>query len=420
MIKDLKINPPDTRGLEVQTNRSQPSRPAQRHRRAQPPEPNTAQEIFDLQKLARLVLDGSIYRFSQYKTQGKNDYSTDTTQQAPPPVDTRNGKYFYDIDNFINYFSSRARSVYEQISRLARERKPHPNQKNRTAQDSDVQSARLYMDMMHNVSNEWNDVKGAVKDILIKSNKAKTPIVTDDILLQATGGRGGGSYGIRGGSRGEIDTGNTIPGDDESVDEGMKTKGPIQEQMRLSRLLTSSSRLYSESKYQLENLTKGGKLPTIFQRDWHTGSWIDMAQRYVVGDSDEEKQRNFIQWASALRTVLNDIFTSWENEYGNRINQDVFDRISARQGNILNTWNNYIRARISEAEQSVPRQQPRQQSRQQPRQMDNFQQSPPRERQLMERLPNGTEIPASGPVNESDIINPRERYYNSGQSRGRR
>ena len=336
-----------------------------------------ASESFDLQKLAKMVLDGAIYSFAQQPPPpppGQNGPPGPPPAPLPPGTPERDatpedlaqgqgtsegqsvpegqGHYFNDIASFVSYFLSRSRSVYSQVSRARRSAMPHPIKEfNRGTNDADVQSAQTYQEMAKSVADSWYKISGDVKKVLVQRKLDTHPVVTLDVLLEAM--RGSGGRGGRGGRGG--DEHGRERGENGAFDQKMKSEGPIQRAIYLSQVLGPDSKIRSESQVELVELSSGGKLPNVIdQQMWDSGSWADLATRYVEGRNQEEKERNFVKWASALQTVLNEILQSWESVYG----KDAGNDIMRRQTRMLDTWNSFIRAKIAEAERNGPRARP--------------------------------------------------------------
>ena len=295
----------------------------------------------DLEKLAKEILDESIFKLAQ--------------DNEPP-----SGHCFSTISDFITWFMIRARSVFNQISTLRDSASPHPVFENRAVTDTDVKAAQFYMDSMQDIYREWGSIAGRIEKILRDKgwdgqNGHPMPIVTYDILMQVAtssgyGGIGGtgGTGGSRGRGRGAGGTGSTVEGD-----AGVNVNdGPIQRYMPLENILNENTNFRADAGIleRLRQLSAGGKLPNLDQRTWSSGSWISLADRYIEGANDAEKLRIFPEWAGLIRDLIQSLFRNWQTDAGDAIDQQTILR---RQDTMTDTWTQYINSKIRTAQNNM-------------------------------------------------------------------
>jgi hypothetical protein len=330
----------------------------------------------ELEKFAQEILQNTLFSFAVPEsgeavpgapaaaeaTPAAEAEGDDEAEDAPrsggegPMEGGGDGHCFATIGHFIWWFSQRARAVYAQMMNLIRiKTTKHPIYKDRYVEDIDVQAAQAYMAAMRNIAMQWAQMMSRVEDILRKRgwtgrDGAQNPVVTLQILLEAMQGGGGAGRGPGGGGPGGGGSGSpgyTIPGDDP---QSRALNGPIQNYMPLENLLNSDF-FYAQSQSDLASLTRGG-LPNIDIRTWRTGSWTDIATRYVEAPTQTEQLRMFPQWAGLVRKVIQEMFTNWQRDYEGQYDVETVLR---RQDRMLSTWEQYIRAKISQAQRMMDR-----------------------------------------------------------------
>lgn len=336
-------------------------------------------EESELEKFAQEVLSGSLFSFAEpaaaadeeavpgapaatpkEEAEGEAEGEEEKKEETPAPrtggegpmKGGGDGHCFSTIGHFIWWFSQRARAVYAQMMSMKREARPHPVYTDRAVTDTDVKAAQAYMAAMRNIAMQWAQIMGRVEDILRERGWTgrdgnPNPVVTLQVLLEAMQSGGGGAGRGRGGAGGRGSGGYTIPGDDL---QDRALKGPIRNYMPLENLLNSDY-FAAQSQAELASMTRGG-LPNIDIRTWRTGSWTDIATRYIDAPTQTEQLRLFPQWAGLVRKVIQEMFTNWQRDYEGQYDVATVLR---RQDRMLSTWEQYIRAKISQAQRYMDR-----------------------------------------------------------------
>jgi hypothetical protein len=116
--------------------------------------------------------------------------------------------------------------------------------------------------------------------------------------------------------------------------------------MPLEDLLGQNTTFKADNDDRLRNLSRDQRLPTLAINDWRH-SWTDLARRYVVGETEQEKFRNFPAWANEVRNLIYSLYENWVSDH------HPADSIQESQNMRIDTWNNYINRKIEDARGTI-------------------------------------------------------------------
>ncbi|MCK9567747.1 hypothetical protein M0R72_02205 [Candidatus Pacearchaeota archaeon] len=308
--------------------------------------PATASSLDDyMQKLAREVLDRSIYRLGQDTTQpiAATVPATRPAGDDPHCVST--------LEAIIEWFKDRSKQMFDPIYEAYRGKSlpsPRPDRKGKVGTLLDAQLADYYVRQMGKISDEWKDAKDAIIDLLKKA-KGNSPIVTSRVLREALGGAGAGA-----GVGAESTRGKAHGAEGEYEDSEGRTvhrrpnAPPLAEFMSLQNF----TRYNSPSLEKVRELTDGGVLPELEFDKW-SSSWATLAQE-VAGKDDAEKYKKFGPWAEAIKNTLNEVYRAWKARRHNteelRDQYDLLNEWIGRINSTLGVYNSTFREAIHRAE----------------------------------------------------------------------
>lgn len=307
----------------------------------------------ELQKLAREILDKSIFKLAQEAPVEE----VKPVEEAPAETQSLgdDGVCVNIIDDMIKWFGVRSRMIYEQMLRGSDRAQPHPISPNRVIEKTDVEASKAYMSAVRRIYEQWMSVKKKIESKLVETGKADKPVVTLDLLTDTL--RGGLEETSGGGAARRRETGE--PGGAYTVPAGTynqaKMEGPIANYMPLESLNVSDGFIAEQQTIQeLARMTKGGELPSIDMREWRGGNWADIATQYIKESTQTEQLRKFPEWASNVRRVINEMFRYWQDDIQNMdLPRNARDRIMRGQQTVLGRWNAYIKAAIADSQRNM-------------------------------------------------------------------
>jgi hypothetical protein len=278
-----------------------------------PKVPATAAFEDYFKKLADEVLDRSIIRLGQ---------AAETVSAAVPvvPPQPSDPHCVSVIDEIIKWFSERSRIIFDAFypERLRnRLPNPRPDQKGRIVTMHDAQVGKFYVQQMENISNAWNDIRDKVIDAIKTHGNAKSPIVTRKMVKDILGGTGGSTGVPTGKAHQRRDDGEGSEGGEgrgRTVNYGKTGQEPP-----LSNFIILSN-FPNDLTKDISKFNPGGVLPELDIRHWSLGSWVNIAQTDVFGNTDAEKYENFGPWAMAVRDSLRNIYNDWKESAINHYN----------------------------------------------------------------------------------------------------
>src|SRR5690606_7899500 len=131
-----------------------------------------------IEKFAREVLEGSIFRLAQ-----ETPPATQTTEEVKPVEEApENGVCFNVIEDMLNWFHRRARMVFEQINRGYEKSEPYPLDQSRVVGARDMEAAKYYMGAVRNLHAQWASVRKSILKELEDRNMQEKPVVTLEIF----------------------------------------------------------------------------------------------------------------------------------------------------------------------------------------------------------------------------------------------
>lgn len=390
-IGDVRVTVGDMRSFVrffqfIQTLKYTPCRPLEGSDRSK----DDRNSVDDFETIANIILDGSLIRLAQTATErsargqssgeaANRSYQTNKAERESvtnknisdnarsssniannkptddmPSTTGTNGQWhcFYTIDEILRWFSSRARMVLTQVQDLISEHKPHPFYPERIVNSQDEAAASAYLAASNGLWEQWNAMKDNVlRQIQNKGPQAENnPQVTLDMIMKGGAGtlptpgaarrRGEGySDSGRGGA-----TATTVSTEDNV--ENRNLLGPIKEFMPLNWLIDSG---FKADTIKLEKLSRNGSLPDIHRQVWRGGNWINIAINSINGRSNTEKLQKFPQWAGLVRDAIYDLYSNWESENREKLNE----KIISQQNRELNRWGDTITSIITRAQMNM-------------------------------------------------------------------
>lgn len=297
-----------------------------------------------MQKMAREVLDRSIYRLGQ-------DVSTapvTTVPTAAPAPAADDPHCVSTLEAIIEWFTDRAKQMFDPIYEAYRGKSlpsPRPDRKGKVGTLLDAQLADYYVRQMGKISDEWQDAKDAIIDLLKK--RGKSPVITSSVLREALGGGGGAGSGGRGRAHRE--------GGGE--DRGGRTVHQDQQKPPLSRFM-SLDNFADFSVPALKTVKQyGGVLPELDIGQWHGGAWTTLAQANVKGKDNAERIANFGPWVIAVRDSIREVYNSWKayrpNDDELKIQNTWLNRWIDAINSVYGTWRTEYKEQMEKARRGL-------------------------------------------------------------------
>lgn len=296
-----------------------------------------------LQKIAKEVLDGSIYRLGQEQVQ----------PVAVPTSVTNDPHCVSVIEQMIQWFKDRASEMFDYIYKSYNGKSlpsPRPDRKGKVGTLLDAQLADYYVRQMGKISDEWKDIKNSIINILKDRGSLDKPIVTSTILRDA----------ISGSKKGKAhETSNKNESNESTKDryESNEGQGRTIHQRTNAEPLSDFISVQDFENFEVPSLDKlralsdGKELPELELRKLRSGSWQTLANQWVAGVSTADKYRNFGAWISTLRDVIREAYRDWK---GGRHNRDslqnqytYFSQWIAHIDGVIGTYRNEMESAIS-------------------------------------------------------------------------
>lgn len=347
---------------------------------------------FNIEKIARIILDNSIVRLSQtaadssttadvsrekirnwgrtaVKDPGDPEKETrkvparpvvpGNVQKAPaqtsktpteiPQPQSEGDKCINQIEWAFRWFGSRARFLYNQLVTLQEDNAPHPVKGGEIANE-DISSARKYMDEIARLyRSEWLPIIKSLEKVLSEKG---SPYITARDLNEAVGGGfdvfpgAARTRGERDGTGSRSGSGFTISDSSYGLTPG---KGPIQSYINLFGM--EERQMYEiPTEGDVVKEYTGGELPGLDYNSWRSKTWQDLSFLYIKKPTDVEILSSFTKFATAVRNLLVSTYNNWRYQYSTQVD----DQVLRKQEQELSKWISVINHKIRLAQKSMP------------------------------------------------------------------
>lgn len=294
----------------------------------------------DLKKISEEILDNSIFKLEEKRAKGVK-----IAQEAEKTLNA--STCYHSINDFIEWFKRRSSNVYYQMNKSLNEG-IHPIRGDEIT-DEDMKAAKQYRSLIDNIARQWERYKNDIARVLKENGMTQTPVVTPYIIEQAVRSSSDKPTGKGNKRRVSYDDG------EYEQEEGYTIKrkksegpgaGPISDYMRLESDRYRPDPTLAD---RIRELSDDNRLPILNRRLWETDNWQNIAIRDLGygRDLNNLKQR-FVAYAGTLRKLIDNLYYGWENEFRDKITEDV----SRNQNRELNRWERIIEAKISQAQRS--------------------------------------------------------------------